>query len=86
MNPQDPFGPQIDLVTRCPVHDDPDAGEFERWSCPLECEHFTAELDRRIHDVQVNGNYTRLTKIDGVMCKQQFRNHEPLEEPKPWPR
>lgn len=69
--------------TRCPVHAAPEDGEFDAWPCPDYCEFFAAELDRRIHDVSVNGNYWRTWDEDGVRYMQQYKNHEPVGESKP---
>lgn len=69
----------------CPVHGD-FASESLRWACPDDCPHFLAELERRVIDVKVHGNFTRMTTDDyGRMWLQRFRNHEPVGEPERWP-
>ncbi len=71
--------------TRCPDHAQPDADALNAWPCPDTCQHFVDELERRIHDVKVNGNFTRMwTDDDGQRWKQKFRNHTEVEEPQPW--
>jgi hypothetical protein len=66
---------------QCLVHgvlDDP-------WPCPDFCEHFRAELERRIDDVRIGGNFIRLfTDDDGRRMLQKFRNHQPDGEPYPF--
>lgn len=70
---------------RCPAHAQPDADLLHAWPCPDECEHFLAELERRIEDVQIHGNFTRLsTDENGTQWWQTFRNHQPIDEPKAW--
>lgn len=72
---------------RCPVHSEPGADEAHAWPCPDDCQDFLAELERRIDDVKVNGNFTRVrTGDDGVIMAQKFRNHQPVGEPYPLKR
>lgn len=67
----------------CPVHGQRD--NFREWSCPDDCEHLARELDRRIDDVKINGNFIRTwTDEDGKRWKRRFSNHVPVEEPRPW--
>lgn len=67
----------------CPAHGQP--GGFREWACPDDCEHFRAELERRIDDVKVNGNFTRTyTDDSGQRWKQRFRNHRPVDAPIRW--
>jgi hypothetical protein len=69
----------------CPVHAEPGADVGHAWPCPDDCPGFLAELERRIEDVQVHGNFTRTWRDeDGVFYKQEFRNHEPVGEPERW--
>ena len=68
---------------RCPVHSQPGADELDAWSCPDDCRDFLAELERRIDDVQIHGNFTRMSKVDGVWQRQTFRNHQPIHDPIP---
>jgi hypothetical protein len=66
----------------CPDHGTPESP----WPCTeaeaLTCTYFAAELDRRVHDVSVNGNYVR-SWVDGEgrWWKQACRNHLPVGEP-----
>jgi hypothetical protein len=69
---------------RCPVHSEPGADEAHAWPCPDDCLDFLAELERRIEDVRVNGNFIRTWVENGVYWKQTFRNHEPVGEPERW--
>lgn len=74
-------------VSRCPVHSTPGASVLDAWACPCGCEHFTAEIDRRIDDIVVHGNFSRIARgEDGLMYRQQFANHEPVGEPVVWLR
>ncbi len=65
---------------RCPVHVDPHHPD-QAWPCPDECPDYLAELDRRIEDVKVNGNFTRVSLVDGFYERQQYRSHQPVGEP-----
>lgn len=57
------------------------------WTCPNGCEQFVAEMERRVHDVKVNGNYSEVrTDSDGSMWIQEFRGHAPFGEPRPFLR
>lgn len=70
----------------CPVHAEPGADVLHAWPCPDDCRHFSAELERRVEDVHVHGNYTRTwTDDNGFRYRQRFRNHQPVEEPSRWP-
>lgn len=71
-------------MNRCPVHAEPTGTELNAWPCPDECPEFHAELERRIEDVTVHGNYTRITTINGMSMRQTFRNHHPVGDPTPW--
>lgn len=69
----------------CPVHAQPDADEAHAWPCPEDCPELLAELERRIEDVEIHGNFTQVTKgDDGRWLKQTFRNHQAVGEPMPW--
>jgi hypothetical protein len=70
---------------RCSLHSDPGADELDAWACPDDCKEFLAELERRIDDVQVHGNFTRMSVVDGVWYRQTFRNHKSIEQPRPDP-
>lgn len=74
-----------DSPNRCPVHWSEGLGG--EWSCPDFCEHFLAELERRVHDVEANGNFFRMSQDDdGSRWLQKFRNHEPVGERTAWMR
>lgn len=67
---------------RCPDHSTPGTDEFNAWPCPDTCPHFQAEIERRIDDIQIAGNYIRTwTDDNGTFWKQTFRNHKPIDEP-----
>lgn len=69
---------------RCPTHSRHSDNPLNAWACPDECPHFEAELVRRIDDVKVHGNFTRMWRTkDGEMVKQRFENHQPVAEPEP---
>lgn len=70
-------------IRRCPVHAEPDAEVLWAWPCPDDCEHFHAELELRIEDMKVYGNFTRIMVKNGVMFMQKFRNHKAVERPQP---
>lgn len=71
--------------TRCPTHAQPDGDVLDAWPCPDDCLDFLAELERRIEDVKVSGNFTRMWRDDnGVFYRQKFRGHEPVEVPQRW--
>lgn len=71
-----------DFPTSCPVHAPPDPDVLNAWCCPDDCEHFHRELQRRINDVKINGNFYRIwSGDDGLRWKQQFRNYQPVGEP-----
>jgi len=76
----------------CPDHGDPLTPGSE-WPCPVACDsdpidvttchHFAAEMDRRIRDVEIGGNYYTLrTDDNGNRVTQEYRNHQPYGEPK----
>jgi hypothetical protein len=70
---------------RCPTHSQPGADILDAWACPPDCLEFLDELERRLEDVKIHGNFTRLhTDDDGVRWKQVYRNHQPVGEPEPW--
>lgn len=73
------------MTGHCPVHADADADEAYAWACPVECEHLLDELERRIDEVR-KGNFVRMTNRDGVLYRQSFRDHQPIEEPVEWGR
>lgn len=61
---------------------------LDAWNCPDECPDFLAELERRINDIKIQGNFTRMQVTDGVMYRQRYQNHQPIGEPEPvraWP-
>lgn len=77
----------------CPEHGRDDV--LHAWPCPVEgdsldtltCHHFAAEIDRRLREVTVDGNYFKTyVAPDGQRMKQQYRAHEPFGEPRPWGR
>lgn len=69
---------------RCPIHDAPDAGPCDRWNCPEDCLEWLDEMERRIKDMEIHGNYVRTSVVDGVFSRQTFRNHQPIDEPVAW--
>lgn len=79
----------------CPEHGRPDP--LHAWPCPaavegdppdaLTCHHFAAEIDRRLREVTVDGNYFQtFVGPDGQRMTQQYRGHQPFGEPRPWIR
>jgi len=68
-------------MRRCPEHAEPQGDALDAWPCPDDCPDFLAELERRIDDIKLNGNFIRVTTIDGVQSRQEFRNHHPVGEP-----
>lgn len=70
---------------RCSVHAPRDSDGLDGFPCPDECPEFTAELERRIDEVNVHGNYFRLLDRDGdgPRLVQEYRNHVPLGPPRP---
>lgn len=70
---------------RCPVHASKQYPELNAWPCPDECPDFLAELEHRIEDVQVHGNFVRTWRADdGTFYKQHYRDHQPVAEPISW--
>lgn len=71
-------------VECCPVHGD--IGDpMDAWPCPDDCTHFALELERRVENVQVHGNYFKLLGPigDGAGLMQEYRNHVPVGPPRP---
>ena len=62
----------------CPDHALPGSDLLERWACPDTCLYFLDELERRIDDVRVNGNFVRVRFRRHRMFKQYYRNHRPV--------
>lgn len=77
-------------IRYCPIHGKPDS-EADAWPCPLSdedqmCDHFEAELARRVRDVTVKGNYIELLpdrNEQGERMIQEYRDHQPHGEPRP---
>jgi hypothetical protein len=69
-------------LRRCSVHAEPDADLLGAWSCPDDCPEFLAELERRIEDVKVHGDFTRVFARRGVLWRQKFRDHKPVGRPR----
>jgi hypothetical protein len=67
----------------CPVHAEPGADVGHAWPCPDDCLDFLDELERRVQDVTVHGNFVRMSVVDGVLYRQHFRDHKPTGEPTP---
>lgn len=65
-------------IRRCPVHAAPDADVLEAWSCPDDCQDWLAELERRIDEVTVMGNFVRVKFRMGVMFRLRYENHKPV--------
>lgn len=66
------------VYNHCPEHAPPNADIFNSWPCPDDCHHFIAELERRIDDIKVNGNYVRVWKDDdGAYWREEYANHQP---------
>lgn len=71
----------------CPVHADAGVDTINAWACPDDCEHFAEELQRRIDDIRINGNYTSVFTDDaGLTWRQHYRKHLPVGEPTLWKR
>jgi hypothetical protein len=51
---------------------------------PEDDPQFLAELERRIEDIKLHGDFVRTQVIDGVIYKQTYRNHQPHGEPVAW--
>lgn len=68
----------IEDIERCPVHAEPDSNSLNTWPCPFDCEHFGNEMVRRLYDVRVKGNFTRMTFRKGRVFTQEYRNHKPV--------
>lgn len=65
------------------MHAEPDSDRLHAWACPDDCQDFLDELERRIEDVKVHGNFTRVLVKNGLMFLQKFRNHKAIERPQP---
>lgn len=62
---------------QCPVHG-------SAWYCPEDCVPFANMIDEQIDEAR-SGNFVRLrVDADGVMWRQDFRNHQPVGEPREW--
>lgn len=68
------------MLDDCPVHA---ADGQDPWDCPEGCPDWVQHCDDVIEDIKVNGNYTRISVIDGAMLRQKYRNHLPVGEPTP---
>ena len=57
---------------------------FDAWACPNDCEHLAAELDHRIRDMTVSGNYYKLVRMGGKgpMIWQEYRGDIAFGRPK----
>lgn len=62
---------------RCPVHAQDRPGW--EWPCPAypeACAHFTAEMMRRLADMQ-NGNYWRMERVDqNMVIHHEYVDHK----------
>lgn len=77
-------------IDHCPEH----GTDEEPWPCPIAdeadppedmtCTHFADELQRRLHDVTVNGNFFRTLprQPDAKFVVQEYRNHQPYGGPR----
>lgn len=62
----------------CPEHAPDNADIFNAWPCPDDCPQFIAELERRINDIQINGNYIRVWRDNnGQHWREEVTEHQP---------
>lgn len=59
----------------------PDHGSA--WYCPDDCQPFLDMVNEQIAEAR-GGTFVRLSVVDGVMYRQDFRNHQPIGEPRVW--
>lgn len=75
----------MEKIDSCPVHAPAAPTMLDSWACPDDCAHFHAELERRMDEVFVKGNFYRLTKrrIGGRMAVQFYRGGIAVALPRP---
>lgn len=62
----------------CPEHAPTNADIFNAWSCPDDCPHLIAELERRINDITINGNYIQVWRDNnGQYWREEYDGHQP---------